>query len=232
MAFIQVYINGTLDAEIPLQPRVTTIGRGADCDIRFDNSGISELHARIRYQHGHHILEDAQSRNGILLNGQRVTSQELVFGDELTLLKHRLKFIEHASGALTSAGSRRCSDAILQDETVEVDLSSLQQRLQASEKGSAASLILQGARGMRSDYPISKVQFTIGRSQNSDLYMTGLLAPARAACIQRRSDGYFIEPGRRGKVRVNGKPIQKRHRICNGDGLQVRHMTLCFRENP
>jgi pSer/pThr/pTyr-binding forkhead associated (FHA) protein len=230
MAFLQVYANGILLREIPLTEKVTTIGRSPQCDIRIDNPGISELHARIRFNHGHHIVEDAMSRNGLLLNDHRVDRKKLDYGDQLSLPKHNLVFVEHASGNGANQEVSRSFDAIPQDETVEVDIAYLQQKLQMTDIGNDARLLLQGATDMRQDYPINKVDFTIGKSCDSDLYLSALFAPARAASIQRRSDGYYILPSRRGKVRINGRPIRESHKLVHGDGLRVRNIRLSFRQ--
>jgi predicted component of type VI protein secretion system len=230
MAYLQLYANGALVQEHALVDKATTIGRSPDCNVRIDNPGVSELHARIRFNHGRYIVEDAMSRNGILLNGHEVDQKELAYGDEIDLPKHRLVFVEHSSGDNTITGNCRSSDAIIQDETMEVDISFLQRKLQDTEAGSDAHLMLQGAIGMRQQYPISKVSFTIGKSLESDIYLNGWFAPAQAAKIQRRSDGYYVYPERRGKVRVNDRPIQDSHKLVNGDGLQVRNMRMSFRQ--
>jgi predicted component of type VI protein secretion system len=230
MPFMQVYVSDALEREIPLQTKVTTIGRGQDCDICIDNSGVSELHARIRLREGRYFIEDAKSRNGILHNGQQVTQNVLAYGDELSLLKHRLIFVEQVSASVCMPARPQSFDAILQDETVEVDIANLRQRLQTQESGGGACLLLQGVRGMRADYPIKKVNFSIGKSSSSDLYLTGLFAPAKAASIKRRADGYYIESGLRGKVRVNGMPTRGSHKLSHGDGLQVRNIRLSFQE--
>lgn len=230
MAFMQLYTKDQLVREIALKRKVTTIGRSQDCDIWIDNPGISELHARVRRVHDHFMLEDAKSRNGLLLNGETVDSKQLEYGDEIVLVKHRLMFVNEATGIESLPVGTGGFDALPQDETIEVDISKLQQTLRKTAVGTDAELLLQGVTSRRQDYPINKVDFKIGKSLESDIYLGGIFAPAQAASIQRRSDGYYIMPGRRGKVAINGKPVRNLHKIVSGDGIRVRNMRFSFRQ--
>lgn len=228
MAFVQVWFNYTLISEVELQPDVTTIGRGPECDIYIENAGISELHARIRRYGQNFRLEDAKSRNGLFVNGQRVNNQNLEFGDEITILKHKLKFVESASGLNLSTSVSQASDRESQNETVEVDVSNLGEMLRQRQMKSITRLLLTDARGMRPDYQIKSVSFRIGKSRDCDLYTPGWFAPRLAAKIVRRTGGYFLEPQKRGLARVNGKPIANAIKLNDGDRLSVRRMAMVF----
>jgi hypothetical protein len=62
------------------------IGRAPDCDVRLDLRWISRSHALIRLEGAHYMLEDAGSRNGVFVNGQRVTGpRPLQDGDRVQL---------------------------------------------------------------------------------------------------------------------------------------------------
>jgi DNA-binding response OmpR family regulator len=49
-----------------------TIGRSADCLISIPVRWISRIHARLRREEGRFKLEDAGSKNGVFVNGQRI----------------------------------------------------------------------------------------------------------------------------------------------------------------
>jgi pSer/pThr/pTyr-binding forkhead associated (FHA) protein len=53
---------------------LTVIGRGRDCTIRLDDSGVSRMHARIARQPdgARFQIEDLGSRNGTFIGGYRV----------------------------------------------------------------------------------------------------------------------------------------------------------------
>jgi len=52
------------------------IGRGATCQIVLSDGEASREHARIYYAGQNYWVEDLRSTNGVLLNGQRITSRE------------------------------------------------------------------------------------------------------------------------------------------------------------
>ncbi|HEY0506047.1 MAG TPA: FHA domain-containing protein [Lysobacter sp.] len=71
---------------------VITIGRGPDCNLRFDAPGLSRLHARLMPTETGVQVEDLGSSNGRYINGKRVLRGEARVGDELTfdVLRFRL----------------------------------------------------------------------------------------------------------------------------------------------
>jgi DNA-binding response OmpR family regulator len=60
------------------------IGRAPDCDVRLDLRWVSRTHARIQLEERRYVLEDAGSKNGVFVNGQRVVHpQVLEDGDRI-----------------------------------------------------------------------------------------------------------------------------------------------------
>lgn len=51
----------------------TILGRLPDCDIQIDSNMVSRKHARVFPKDGHFYIEDLNSGNGTVLNGQRLT---------------------------------------------------------------------------------------------------------------------------------------------------------------
>jgi hypothetical protein len=68
---------------------VTTIGRGADADLRLNDTGVSRTHAEIHVEPEgagwRTTLRDLRSTNGTRVNGERVESCVLHDGDRLSL---------------------------------------------------------------------------------------------------------------------------------------------------
>ncbi len=94
-----VFLSGELIAvPIPLEREEVTLGRALEADVRVNDAGVSREHARIltvrdpEAGHTEYILEDLLSRNGTLLNGQKITRETLHNGDKITIGQHILRF--------------------------------------------------------------------------------------------------------------------------------------------
>lgn len=78
----------------PLTPPGFTIGRGSEADLRINDPGISRLHARISCEddpQGMKItIQDLNSTNGVIVNGERVTNTELGDGSRIEIGKTRM----------------------------------------------------------------------------------------------------------------------------------------------
>ena len=80
------------------------IGRSLAAEIRLDDSTVSRRHALIVVDDdGVKVLDD-HSLNGVFVNGERVQSQLLAEGDELTVGRYRLRFLGAGVSAI-KAGS-------------------------------------------------------------------------------------------------------------------------------
>jgi hypothetical protein len=67
---------------------INVIGRAAECDIVIRASDISKRHCQIILESDRVLIEDLQSVNGTLLNGEPVQLSELLDGDQLTIGEH------------------------------------------------------------------------------------------------------------------------------------------------
>jgi serine phosphatase RsbU (regulator of sigma subunit) len=68
---------------VALEPLPFRIGRQADNDFVLRDSRASRLHARIRFENERYVIEDAGSRHGTFVNGQRIQNQELHNSDKI-----------------------------------------------------------------------------------------------------------------------------------------------------
>jgi hypothetical protein len=66
---------------VPIESKVTHIGRGLTADVRIEEQRVSRSHA-ILVRHGHHTrLLDNRSANGTFVNGRRIVATNIVDGD-------------------------------------------------------------------------------------------------------------------------------------------------------
>jgi pSer/pThr/pTyr-binding forkhead associated (FHA) protein len=79
-------------ARFPIATLRTTIGRDPSCDVVIDNAGISRLHGTIEVVGDSFVLRDADSQNGMTLNGEPCREARLVDGDTIGLNKFLLRF--------------------------------------------------------------------------------------------------------------------------------------------
>jgi FHA domain/Zinc-ribbon containing domain len=101
--------NGEL-LTVALKHEWTRVGRSLAADIRFDDPTVSRRHALIvREADGVRVLDD-RSLNGVFVNGARVERMVLEDGDEITIGRHRLRFLDLAPGLAQAPGEARRED--------------------------------------------------------------------------------------------------------------------------
>jgi len=86
-------MDGLVLKEIALNKERMTIGRKASNDIQIDNLAISGQHAAVVTILNDSFLEDLNSTNGTLINGQPAKKHFLKDGDAIELGKYKLKYL-------------------------------------------------------------------------------------------------------------------------------------------
>jgi hypothetical protein len=76
---------------VPLRP-TKTIEIGREGNLRLEDAALSRRHARIRFDGGSYVVEDAGSTWGTFVNGTKVKSHTLASGDRIRLGSHILVF--------------------------------------------------------------------------------------------------------------------------------------------
>ncbi len=73
-----------------LQPKLI-IGRRSNCDIVLTFPNISSQHCELELINSYWQVRDLQSRNGVKVNGERVTTRFLRPGDDLEIAKNHYR---------------------------------------------------------------------------------------------------------------------------------------------
>ncbi|MFN7144377.1 MAG: FHA domain-containing protein [Myxococcota bacterium] len=82
----------------PITPEGLRIGREAGNEVHIDDAGVSRQHARVLLHNGAVWVQDAGSRNGIFVNGERVPDhKQLKVGDRLTVGAHVFDIVPPAA---------------------------------------------------------------------------------------------------------------------------------------
>jgi hypothetical protein len=74
---------------IPLFKKSLLVGRRESCDIVLRFPNVSTHHCQMNVSAGYWYVRDLQSRNGVKVNGERVTDKLLIPGDILAIAKHK-----------------------------------------------------------------------------------------------------------------------------------------------
>jgi pSer/pThr/pTyr-binding forkhead associated (FHA) protein len=234
VAFIQVYFNDVLQGEVPLRTDASdpvSIGRDPDNDIVIDNAGVSGLHAAIWQEGGRFVVGDTASKNGVVVNGELTHRKVLELGDTIQLLKYSLKFVDQSAGVAFPRPAEQSAPVADQKRTIEVDISRLGDLKKRTAARGAATLRVSGKGGMPGEFLLNKVTLKIGRAPSCDVRVGGWFAPALAASIVRRSDGYHLQPEKGARLRVNGARLAEPRKLEHGDTIAVRGTEMTFHDN-
>lgn len=101
-----------------LTQAVTTIGRAEDNGIVVDDRWVSRYHAQVRREEGRYVVVDQESKNGTLVNGQRITGPTpLADGDQVQVAPLiKLTFVDYGSTAPLPGEARPAGLALDRDK--------------------------------------------------------------------------------------------------------------------
>lgn len=219
---LEFSFNGNKIGEFVLDKEVMTIGRKEDNDIRIDNLAVSGHHAKLLTLFDDSFLEDLESTNGTLVNGQPINKHPLKSGDVITIGKHELRYVND-SVAATDDGEKTVlirpkvqqpsyPNTVMPNE-IDYEPAAKNDSLQ-----SAKLQILNGS-GAGKELPLLKPSIKLGK------------AGAELVQINRRPDGHFIvcldSPAGNAPPRVNGEDIGAGARkLENHDVIEINRLKI------
>jgi Nif-specific regulatory protein len=123
-AYLTILTGRRAGANFPLDPdRDNSMGRGTDCHITLPDQLCSRVHAILNSdEEGRWTIRDLQSRNGTLVNGQKIDEASLADGHRIKLGSNEFEFhlSEDPATATTDAG---LTQTIVQDKPLAVQQS-------------------------------------------------------------------------------------------------------------
>jgi len=228
MARVLLKFKEALIKEIPLDKPVITIGRKAENDIVIDNQAVSGFHAKILAEGEAFAIEDLGSLNGTFVNGQRVAKTELDNGDIVLIGIHSLE---------VECPPRQDRDKAVpvvrghsMDETMVIDPASQKRMIEATAKTEevlGGFVVIEGSSDKR-EYELKDRVVTIGKDDSAAIRLKGFFAPAVAALVNRRKEGYFITPASGKSIKVNGQDVKIRYDLKDGDMVEVSNLKMQF----
>ena len=242
MAKLILSMDGLVLKEILLNKERMTIGRKANNDIQIDNLAISGEHAAVVTILNDSFLEDLNSTNGTLVNGQPAKKHFLKNGDVIELGKYKLKYVSEqvqqaesadfektmvlrpsalkpapapsgsAPAPMPSATQANYGDT---QTAMRVDVAPAQTARPAP--ASAAIQVLNGANAGR-ELELTKTLTTLGKPG------------VQVAVIARRPHGYFITHVEGAQFPVlNGQVVDAQaHQLKDHDVIEIAGIKMEF----
>jgi pSer/pThr/pTyr-binding forkhead associated (FHA) protein len=214
---------------------MVTIGRLPDNTVIIDNPAVSSHHACVFYDGDQLVVEDLQSTNGTFVNEKRVTRHTLRDGDVVLVGKHQIVFDAMANGAATESTE---GETVLSNLGDTVYLNTAQHRALLAKLGETDKKAKNGAkvgilrvlagRADRAEYSLDAHTSVVGAAEASVVRLKGWFKPKAAVAIARKPDGY-VATLLGGRTLINGKRLNGRSPLKDGDILLVSGVTLEFR---
>jgi len=229
MAKVLLKFKEAVVKEIPLEQDVTTIGRKPDNDIVIDNQAVSGHHAKISREENDFFIEDTNSLNGTYVNGQKVFKSEIYNGDVVLVGIHTLDVISDKNRE-ADAGNTTLRGRSM-DETMVITPQDQKNLLAAADKSNPDVLggfVMVSGSTEKRDYLMKERVTTIGKEEGAGIRIKGFFAPKVAALVNRRKEGYFINPAGGKSMKVNGQEIGSRYDLKDGDLVELASLKMQF----
>jgi pSer/pThr/pTyr-binding forkhead associated (FHA) protein len=230
MAKILLKYKEAVIQEIILDKELTTVGRKPDNDIIIDNQAVSGHHAQIKMAADLLAIEDLGSLNGTYLNSEKVSRADLYNNDVVLIGVHTLEIFsdKHREAADKKNFAVRGRSM---DETIVITPEDKKKIITAADKSIpepvGGFLVIEGSTDQK-EYELKERVSAIGKEDGSAIRLKGFFAPKLAALVNRRKEGYFITPSGDKGLKVNGKAIDRRYDLKDGDIVEVGNLKLQF----
>ena len=217
-----------LRAEIPLEQDIITIGRRSDNDI-IDNQAVSDYHERIEKEGDFFFVEEANSRNGAYINGERISEDELHNRDAVLIGVHELDVLVEGAKEIDAKSSALpgCS----MDEAVVIDAEKQKEILASQDKEKTEILggfiVIEGSTEKK-DYLLTERVTTIGKEDGAGIHLKGFFAPQVAALVDRKKEGYSITPAVGKTLKVNSQKVDYKYDLKDGDIVEAGGLRLQY----
>ena len=232
MAKLILSMDGLVLKEIPLNKERLTIGRRPHNDIQIDNLAISGEHAVVVSILNDSFLEDLNSTNGTLVNGQPVKKHVLRNNDVVELGKYKLKYmtdLQPAPGEFEKTMLMRNGVA---KTSAELQLQAASDPMTRSNVGVTS---ISKPPAAAPAVPAAAVQLLNGPNAGRELDLTKTLTTLgkpglQVAVIARRPHGYFIThvEGRQFPI-LNGQVLDAQaHPLADHDVIEIAGIKMEF----
>jgi pSer/pThr/pTyr-binding forkhead associated (FHA) protein len=156
-----------------------------------------------------------------------VSKYALKNGDIVLIGNHTIEFLSEKppEPGATRPGIRGRS----MDETVVLSPTDQKKILAATEKVEVLGgfVIIEGPTEKK-DYLLKDRITTIGKDDAAAIRLKGFFAPKVAALVNRRKEGYFINPSSGKELKVNDQKVSQRYDLKDGDIVEIGDLKMQF----
>lgn len=215
MPKVIVSIDGVVIKEVQLSKDRTSLGRRPYNDIVIDNLAVSGEHAVLEMIGKEVYLEDLNSTNGVVINGKKISKQQLHNGDIAELGKYKIRFEDEAPGFAKTMLFKSSAAPGARPLGAPAKVPAAEPVASASAR--AAIKVLSGSASGR-EVPLTKVVTTIGKPGHA------------VAAITRRQQGFVVAHVEGvSHPSLNGSPIGAEPvTLKNGDVIELAGTQMQF----
>jgi hypothetical protein len=243
MAKLILSMDGLVLKEISLTKERMSIGRKANNDIQIDNLAISGEHAAVVTILNDSFLEDLNSTNGTLVNGQPAKKHFLKNGDVIELGKYKLKYVAEQAQPVEAADFEKTM--VLRPNALRPAPAAVEQSAPAADAHKPFDRFDSIRSGSQAPPPpvappppapaIGVIQILNGANAGRELELTKTLTTlgkpgVQVAVIARRPHGYFITHVEGAKFPIlNGQSTDAQaHRLTDHDVVEIAGIKMEF----
>ena len=204
---------------IPLNPGLTSIGRGPDNDVVVDDAAVSREHATIAYEGGQFIVEDAGSSSGTIVEGSPAAQTVLTSGSSIQLGETELVFMQAEGTFAAAAGAPAATGAGGQQpgETLV---------MQPQAAAVMAWLAVTGGPEKGKTYQLTAADTTIGRDTTNDFVLADAAVSRRHVMLKYQDDKFILlDVGSASGTKVNNKTVTGKS-LAAGGVIQIGQTQL------
>ncbi|MEW6313297.1 MAG: FHA domain-containing protein [Pseudomonadota bacterium] len=241
MAKLILSLDGAVLREIVLNKERTTIGRKEHNDVVIDNLAVSGDHAQIVSILNDSFLEDLDSTNGTLVNGNPIKKHFLQNGDVIEIGKYKLKYLNE--GAAAGHAAEEFEKTMILRPSAHTPAAPAPNRTgddtlvntPAYSPGREEEMTAKVAAMPAGHLPVATIQLLSGPNAGRELELAKTLVTigkpgVQVAVIARRPHGYFITHVEGANFPVlNGKVLDAQaHPLNDHDVIELAGVKMEF----
>lgn len=226
MPHFVVRTPGQAEQAFSFQQDETIIGRGNDAHLVLPNVSVSRYHAKvINKEHGVWRIEDLESRNGMMVNGESCKNHVLKTGDEVQVGKFLLVFLSderqdqvYKGRFISYMTEYKAHNQLDGDSTFQIDKADMD-RLKAQTRVMRGAKVVSVLDSRKSWTPNDR-ELEFG--SKAEVPVEGRFTGGHVATVRWERGVHVLDKiARFTKVTVNDVPVKTTARLTHGDTLTV-----------